>query len=121
MKKIPAPWGQVNAVALLLMVAYGVFWETWWDPVREGSMPWLKVIPLALLVPGLWQSKMRHLQWLSLLIWIYFGEALVRIASPQASEAWLSAGWLLLSLISAVSIWRGARAYRRQMASGDSP
>jgi uncharacterized membrane protein len=33
-----------------LMVLYGLAWEAFIDPVREGSWLWLKVIPLAVAV-----------------------------------------------------------------------
>ncbi|MFM1927742.1 MAG: hypothetical protein RIR28_325 [Pseudomonadota bacterium] len=118
---LPSPWGPIHAVLVVLMVIYGVAWEAAWDPIREGSLLWLKTLPLLLVLPGLIQSRRRSMQWLSLMIWFYACEALVRVASLQPTEQWLAAGWLVLSLLVAAANWLSAKAYRRQMAIGDSP
>ncbi|MGA1063849.1 MAG: hypothetical protein ACO3TC_05805, partial [Burkholderiaceae bacterium] len=49
---LPSPWGPIHAVLVVLMVIYGVAWEAAWDPIREGSLLWLKTLPLLLVLPG---------------------------------------------------------------------
>jgi uncharacterized membrane protein len=89
---------RISVLVCGLMVLYGLAWESFIDPVREGSWLWLKVIPLAAAMPGLARAKVYTYQWMSLLIWLYLCEALVRIVSPSVSERWLALGWLLLGL-----------------------
>jgi len=80
--------GGVGALILL-----GLLWEVWLAPLRPGgSMLFLKVVPLVLLMPGLWQGKRRTVQALSLVIQIYLTEGLVRATSDpgfSAKLAWL--------------------------------
>lgn len=89
---------RISVLVCGLMVLYGLVWESFIDPVREGSWLWLKVIPLAAAMPGLARAKVYTYQWMSLLIWLYLCEALVRIVSPSVSERWLALGWLVLGL-----------------------
>lgn len=89
---------RISLIVCGLMVLYGLAWESFIDPVRDGSWLWLKVIPLAAAMPGLALGKIYTFQWMSLLIWLYLCEALVRIASPSVSERWLALGWLILGL-----------------------
>ena len=97
-----------------LMVLYGLAWEAFIDPVREGSWLWLKVIPLAVAMPGLARAKVYTYQWMSLLIWLYLCEALVRIASPSVSERWLALGWLVLGLALCGAILLAIQRLKRQ-------
>jgi uncharacterized membrane protein len=80
--------GGVGALILL-----GLLWEIWLAPLRPGgSMLFLKVVPLVMLMPGLWQGRRRSVQALSLVIQIYLTEGLVRATSDpgfSATLAWL--------------------------------
>jgi uncharacterized membrane protein len=96
------------------MIAYGLAWEAFIDPIREGSWLWLKVLPLALALPGLLRGRIYTFQWMSLLIWLYVCEALVRIIGLQWFERLLAAGWLVLSLALTAVILQAIRRYKRQ-------
>ncbi|MEY3669427.1 MAG: hypothetical protein RL258_822 [Pseudomonadota bacterium] len=98
----------------LLMVIYGAVWEGLVDPIREGSWLWLKVVPLAIALPGLLNGRVYTFQWMSLLIWLYVCEALVRIIGLQWLERALAAGWLLLGLALTGVILQSIRRYKRQ-------
>jgi uncharacterized membrane protein len=111
-RTVPGPWSKLALTLLLAMLAYGIVWEVWWDPLREGSWLWLKVLPLAFAIPGLRHARLYTFQWLSLLIWLYVCEALVRIIAPSPLERWLSTGWLALSLLFTVVIFVGTKAAR---------
>ena len=47
---LPAPWGPIHAVLVVVMVIYGVAWEAAWDPIREGSLLERLTLPLLLYV-----------------------------------------------------------------------
>jgi uncharacterized membrane protein len=96
------------------MIAYGLAWEGFVDPIRDGSWLWLKVLPLALALPGLLRGRIYTFQWMSLLIWLYVCEALVRIIGLQWLERLLAAGWLVLSLALTAVILQAIRRYKRQ-------
>jgi uncharacterized membrane protein len=100
-----------TAIALTL---FGLAWELWIDPLRPGGS-WLalKVIPLTLAFPGLWKGRMHTFRWMSLAVWLYVGEALVRILGMQPLERQLAWFSLALSLVLAWAILMGARAYIR--------
>lgn len=103
------------------MVLYGLLWEALWDPIREGSWLWLKVLPLALALPGIWRGRLYTFQWMSLLVWLYVCEALVRVLGLSPTEQMLAAGWLAQSLALTAVVLLAVRACRRQTSPGDSP
>ena len=87
-----------------------------------GNRTWaLKVLPLAIPLPGLMKHRMYTYRWVSLLVWLYFTEGVVR----ATTEAWPSAGLaaaqvaLCLVLFSACGLhvrWRLKAARDRQGA-----
>jgi uncharacterized membrane protein len=88
------------AVASLLgLIVLGLAWELWLAPIRPGGS-WLalKVLPLCLPLAGLLKNRMYTYRWLSLLLWLYFTEGVVRATSEPAPGAWLAALEVLLSL-----------------------
>ncbi|MEY4014564.1 MAG: hypothetical protein RLZZ290_1428 [Pseudomonadota bacterium] len=114
-------WRAWAASLTVAMIAYGVAWEGVIDPIREGSWLWLKVVPLALALPGLWRGKVYTYQWMSLLVWLYVCEALVRVLGMTVTEQLLALGWLIQSLALTLVVLLAIRACRRQTAKGDSP
>lgn len=68
------------AVASLLgLIALGLAWELWLAPLRPGGS-WLalKVLPLCLPLAGLLKNRMYTYRWVSLMVWLYFAEGVVR-------------------------------------------
>jgi uncharacterized membrane protein len=68
------------AVASLLgMIALGLAWELWLAPLRPGGS-WLvlKVLPLCLPLAGLLKDRLYTYRWVSLVVWLYFTEGVVR-------------------------------------------
>ena len=68
------------AVACLLgLIVLGVAWELVLAPLRPGGT-WLalKVLPLCIPLAGLLKYRMYSYRWLSLLVWVYFTEGVVR-------------------------------------------
>lgn len=102
------------------MIIFGISWEIWLNPLRPGgSMLWTKVLPLMLALPGLYKAKIYTFQWLSLLVWLYVCEALVRVYTIQKVEILLSIIWLVLSLTLFVIIWRSIRSIKAQKSTSE--
>jgi uncharacterized membrane protein len=88
------------AVASLLgLILLGLAWELWLAPLRPGGS-WLalKVLPLCLPLAGLLKNRMYTYRWLSLMLWLYFTEGVVRATSEPVPGAWLATIEVLLSL-----------------------
>ena len=89
-RPLPAPVGADVAAtrwlavgSLLALAALCVAWELWWAPLRPGGS-WLalKAVPLALPLAGLLKRRMYTYRWVSLLVWLYFTEGVVRAWTP---------------------------------------
>ncbi|MFI4928153.1 MAG: DUF2069 domain-containing protein [Burkholderiales bacterium] len=78
--------------SLLGLIVLGLLWELWL-PARP-SLWVVKVLPLCIPVTGLLKRRMYTYRWVSLLVWPYFLEGVVR-----ANEGWPAALEIALSLI----------------------
>ncbi len=86
--------------SLLALIALGLAWELWLAPLRPGGSWWaIKVLPLALPVAGLLKHRMYTYRWLSLLVWLYITEGLVRASSDSGLSVWLTVAQVLLCLL----------------------
>ena len=68
------------AVASLLgLIVLSLAWELVLAPIRPGGS-WLalKALPLCLPLAGLLKNRMYTYRWVSLLVWLYFTEGVVR-------------------------------------------
>ena len=89
------------AVACVLgLIVLGLAWELWLAPVRSGGS-WLvlKVVPLCFPLAGLLRNRMYTYRWVSLLVWLYFTEGVVRAASDRGLGRWLAGIEILLCLL----------------------
>jgi uncharacterized membrane protein len=86
--------------SLLGLIVLGLAWELWLAPLRPGGS-WLviKVLPLTLPLVGLLKNRMYTYRWLSLLVWIYFTEGVVRATSDAGLSAWLAGVEVLLCIL----------------------
>lgn len=79
--------------SVLALITLGLAWELWLAPLRPGGSWWaLKVLPLALPLAGLLKRRMYTYRWLSLAVWLYVTEGLVRgpsEAGTSSALAWL--------------------------------
>ncbi len=82
-------WLAVGSV--LGLIALGLAWELWLAPLRPGGS-WLvlKVLPLCLPLAGLLRNRMYTYRWVSLLVWLYFAEGVVRAYSDRGLGARLA-------------------------------
>ena len=66
--------------ALLALIGLGLAWELVLAPTGRGSWA-IKVLPLLAALPGLLRHRMYTYRWLSLVLWLYVAEGLVRSTS----------------------------------------
>ena len=85
-------------VSVVGLIALGLAWELWLAPTGRGTLA-LKVLPLLPLLPGLWRYRMFSYRVLSLLVWLYFTEGVVRAVSDSGVSAVLALAEIALTLI----------------------
>lgn len=92
---------RVRALAvasLLALIALGLAWELWLAPTGKHTLA-LKVLPLALGLAGVLKLRMHTYRWLSLLVWIYFTEGVVRAAGGRGVLLGLALAEIVLCLL----------------------
>ncbi len=88
----------VALASLLALIALGLAWELWLAPT--GARTWaFKVLPLAFAVVGIAQFRMVTHRWLSLLVWVYVTEGLVRGVTERGMAMTLAWVQVLLCLV----------------------
>jgi uncharacterized membrane protein len=98
-------------VALVLaLVGLGLAWELWLAPLKGGT-GWLalKVLPLTLAIAGLLKHRLYTYRWLSLLVWLYVTEGLMRSTSDTGLSQLLAGIEVILS----VALFTGCALYVR--------
>ncbi|TXH57997.1 MAG: DUF2069 domain-containing protein [Burkholderiaceae bacterium] len=91
-------WTQRVAVASLLgLILLGLLWELRLAPTGSGMLA-LKVLPLTLALPGLLRRRLYTYRWVSLLVWLYFIEGVVRASGDRGLSAQLALLELVLTL-----------------------
>jgi uncharacterized membrane protein len=103
--------------SLLGLIVLGLLWELWLAPLRPGGS-WLvlKVLPLTLPLAGLLKNRMYTYRWVSLLVWLYFTEGVVRAWSDTGLSAVLAGIEVLLCVLLFVACALHVRI--RQRAAG---
>jgi uncharacterized membrane protein len=77
--------------SLMGLIVLGLAWELWLAPLRPGgTLLALKVLPLCFPLTGLLKNRMYTYRWLSLLIWLYFTEGVVRAWGDAAPSNYLA-------------------------------
>ena len=92
---------RVRALAvasLLALIALGLAWELWLAPTGNRTLA-LKVLPLALGIAGVLKFRMHTYRWLSLLVWLYFTEGVVRATGGRGIALGLALAEVLLCLL----------------------
>lgn len=85
--------------SLLGLIILGLAWELWLAPLRPGgSWVALKVLPLCIPLAGLLRHRMYTYRWVSLMIWLYFTEGVVRAWSDRPPSSWLAMVEIVLCL-----------------------
>ena len=86
--------------SLVSLIGLGVAWELWLAPLPQGTgMLALKVLPLCLGVAGLLKHRLYTYRWLTLLIWLYFTEGVVRVTGDAGLSQILAGIEIALSVV----------------------
>jgi uncharacterized membrane protein len=86
--------------SLVGLIVLGLAWELWLAPVKPGgSLLALKVLPLCIPLAGLLKNRMYTYRWVSLLVWLYFTEGVVRATSDRAPSCYFAMAEVLLCLV----------------------
>lgn len=96
-----AQWTRPLAVASLVgLIVLGLGWELWWAPLREGGSWWaIKVLPLTIPLAGLLKNRLYTYRWLSLMVWLYFTEGVVRATTESGLSGALAWGQVVLCVL----------------------
>ncbi|MDH1813561.1 DUF2069 domain-containing protein [Comamonas aquatica] len=102
----PLPGSDVAATRWLAvgsqlgLIVLSVAWELWLAPLRPGGS-WLvlKALPLCIPLAGLLKRRMYTYRWVSLVVWLYFTEGVVRAWSDTAPGRWLALVEIALCLL----------------------
>ena len=83
----------------------------------------LKVLPLAVPLPGLLKNRMYTYRWVSLMIWLYFIEGVIRASGDRGLSAVLAGVEVALcvSLFAACAVHVRWRLYKAQAISATTP
>ena len=82
---------RIAVTSLTGLIVLGLAWELWLAPVRPGgTLLALKVLPLCFPLTGLLKNRMYTYRWLSLLIWLYFTEGVVRAWGDTSPSNYLA-------------------------------
>jgi uncharacterized membrane protein len=84
--------------SLVGLIVLGLAWELWLAPTGRGTLA-LKVLPLAVPLAGLLKRRMFTYRWVSLMVWLYFTEGVVRAVGDRGISAWLAGVEVLLCLL----------------------
>ena len=74
----------LSVLMLVSLIVLCVVWELWLAPLKggTGALAW-KALPLTLAVTGMLRHRLYTYRWMSLLIWLYFTEGVVRAFSDR--------------------------------------
>ena len=111
---------RISTALLVSLLALGLCWELWIAPLRPGGS-WLalKVLPLAIAIPGIAKGRRYTHQWSSMMILVYFIEGLVRAYSEVGVTRILAAAEIILAVLffaAAISFVK-----RQSTQAGESP
>ena len=86
--------------SLLALIVLCLAWELVLAPLRPGGT-WLaiKALPLCIPLAGILKNRMYTYRWVSLVIWLYFTEGVVRGWSDKPPSQWLAWAEVTLCLV----------------------
>lgn len=88
--------------SLVALIVLSLAWELWLAPIRPGGSPviaGLKALPLCIPLAGLLRMRMYTYRWLSLLIWLYFIDGVVRAYGASGTLLALAGAEVVLCLL----------------------
>ncbi len=96
--------------SLVALVVLCVAWELYLAPIKPGGS-WLalKALPLCVPIAGLLKNRMYTYRWVSLLVWLYFTEGVVRAYSDRAPSNY----YALLEVVLCLTLFAGCALHVR--------
>jgi uncharacterized membrane protein len=116
-------WSRAVAVGSLLgLIVLGLAWELVLAPTGNRTLA-LKVLPLAIPLVGLLKNRMYTYRWVSLVIWLYFIEGVVRASGDRGISAVLAGVEIALCvmLFAACTVHVRWRLYRAGSTAATTP
>ena len=117
-------WLAVGSVMGLILLSLA--WELFLAPLRPGGS-WLvlKALPLCIPLAGLLKNRMYTYRWVSLVVWLYFIEGVVRAWSDKPPSNYLA----MLEIVLCVTLFVACTAHvrlrqanaRAQAAAAEAP
>ena len=101
-------WLAVGSVLGLILLSLA--WELFLAPLRPGGS-WLvlKALPLCIPLAGLLKNRMYTYRWVSLVVWLYFIEGVVRAWSDKAPSNYLA----MVEIVLCVTLFVACAAHVR--------
>ena len=116
---LPAALTWTRAVAVgttLALIVLGLAWELWLAPTGSRTLA-IKVLPLLLPLPGLWKMRLYTYRWVSLFVWLYFTEGVVRASGDGGIGSVLAAIEVVLTLCLFAAVAAHVKARFRHAAA----
>jgi len=98
----PPELRRIRALAvgsLLALVLLCLAWELWIAPIGPTRAGALKVLPLLVPLVGFLRHRMYTYRWVSLLVWFYFAEGVMRAWNDPVAPRWLPLAEIGLCLL----------------------
>jgi uncharacterized membrane protein len=99
------------AVASLIgLIVLSLLWELWLAPLRPGGS-WLaiKALPLCIPLAGLLKNRMYTYRWVSLVVWLYFAEGVIRLQG----DAWPSNAFAAVEILLCLMLFTASALHVR--------
>jgi uncharacterized membrane protein len=93
---------RIAVASLLALIVLSLVWELWLAPIRPGGsavIAGLKALPLCVPLAGLLRMRMYTYRWLSLLLWLYFTDGVVRAYGASGMLLALACAEIVLCLL----------------------
>ena len=96
--------------SLIGLIVLSLVWELWLAPLRPGGS-WLalKALPLCIPLAGLLKNRMNTYRWVSLVVWLYFAEGVIRLQG----DAWPSKGFAALEILLCLMLFTASALHVR--------
>ena len=96
--------------SLIGLILLSLLWELWLAPLRPGGS-WLvlKALPLCIPLAGLLKNRMYTYRWVSLVVWLYFAEGVIRLQG----DAWPSNAFAALEILLCLMLFTASALHVR--------
>jgi len=120
--RVTATTRLVAVASAAALVVLALAWELALARTGRGMLAF-KVVRLVFAMPGLLRHRMYTYRWVSLLVWLYVAEAVVRIGDrwPSNACAWIELVLAITLFTACATQVRWRHAVARRLPPGDDP